>query len=216
MLLVMRQAETIHAMRKYELEILDEEKRGEDIRVHVFPTPEAPPENPSLTVRVDNRGELLVRVVRIWINDNPIESDSPVQAMSTTDLDPFDISSDPDSHSIKVTTDRGNEFASDSGPIRYLGDGEWAIGMLVINVLIYYEPGGIYDIDVWLGEQTGDPTYTQTIHKSSGTAFTFFDVTENGAPNYYNVKITRGSDIIYNCRVDIDWPDGPSVVWVFA
>lgn len=217
MYLFMRQADTFYEIRKFELGRLDEEKRREDIRVHVFPTPESPPDQPHLTVRVDNRGELLVRVVRVWVNDQSWPVDCAVQGMSQEDLDPLAVEAGPDdTFAIKVTTDRGNEFASDSGIITYLGNGEWEVGMLVINVLIYYAPGGVYDIDIWLGEEIGDPKYSKTIQKSSGTAFTFVDVTENGAPNTYHVKITRGSDIIYNHQVTINWPSGPPVVWVFA
>jgi len=219
MFLVMRQADTLHEKRKLELGRLDEEKRRENIRVYVFPTPDSPPDQPSLTVRVDNRGELLVRVVRIWVNDQPLDVDCAVQGMSQKGLEPFDVSTEPGSYIIKVTTDRGNVFASDSGPITYLGGGEWAVGMLVINVLIYYAPGGVYDINVWLGEKLGDPLLSRTIQKSSGMAFTFFDVTEFDIPGEsetYHVEITRGSDVIYSHGVTISWPDGPPVAWVFA
>ena len=155
MYLFMRQADTFYEIRKFESERLDEEKRREDIRVYVFPIPDSPPDQPRLTVRVDNRGELLVRVVRVWVNDQPWPVDCAVQGMSQIDLEPFEVPDDPESYIIKVTTDRGGAFASDSGPITYLGDGEWTAGMLVINVLIYYAPGGVYDIDIWLGEKSG-------------------------------------------------------------
>ena len=220
MYLFMRQADTFYEIRKFESERLDEEKRREDIRVHVFPTPDVQPDQPSLTVRIDNRGALLVRVVRAWINDQPIPVDCAVQGMSQEDLDPLAVEAEPDdTFAIKVTTDRGNEFASDSSTITYLGNGEWAVGMLVINVLIYYAPGGVYDINVWLGEKLGDSLLSSTIQKSAGAAFTFFDVTEFDIPGEsetYHVEITRGSDVIYSRGVTISWPDGPPVAWVFA
>ncbi|MCW4049306.1 MAG: hypothetical protein NWE89_06160 [Candidatus Bathyarchaeota archaeon] len=218
MFLVIRQADTLHEMRKHELGILDEERSREDIRVNVFPTPDSPPppELPILTVRVENRGEFLVRVVNVWANDQSIESYCTVQPLSYVDMEPFDISETPDSYLVKVTTDRGNQFAADSGTINYLGGGEWEDGMFVINVLIYYDQGGVYTIDVWVGEEIGEPDYTKVIQKSSGTAFTYFDVTTHGAPNTYHVKITRGTDVIYSDQVMIGWPDGPSVAWVFA
>lgn len=215
MFLVMRQADIFYEKEKFNVGLLDEERKNEDIRVYVFPTPGSP-EPPSLTVRIENRGDILVRVVRIWVNDQEIESDCAVQSMSEADMDPFDVSALPGNYSIKVTTDKGNKFTSDVAPIYYLGGGEWEIGMLVINVLIYNQPGGIYKIDVWWGAEEGEPTYNQIIQKSSGNAFTFFDVTENGSPESYHVKITRGSDIIYNNQVNIEWPIGPPVVWVFA
>ena len=221
MFLVMNQADTFYEKAKFEVGWLDEDKRREDIHVYVFPTPDYTPPSglSSLTVRVENRGELLVRVVRVWVNDNPIESDSSVQAMSRIDMDPFDFLAEPDSsYSIKVTTDRGNEFASDSGTIKYLGGGEWETGMLVINVLIYYAPGGVYEIEVKQGSESGDHIIGSPyiLHKSSGSAFTYFDVSYLDSPNTYHIKITRGSDVIYKKLVDINWPVGPPVVWVFA
>ena len=218
MLLVMRQAETIYAMRKYEMEIVDEENSREDIHVYVFPTPDAPIESPSLTLKVDNRGEYLVRVVRIWYNDQNIEVDYSIQGLSQVEFAPFDVPNAEDCFKIKVTTDRGNKFASDSGTIRYIGGGEWETGMLVINVLIYYEPGGVYDIEVRQGDEFGDHILGSPyiLHKSSGSAFTYFDVTYLDSPNTYHVKIARGSDVIYDDPVTIDWPSGPPVLWVFA
>jgi len=215
MFLVMRQADIFYEREKFKVGILDEEKKKEDIRVYVFPTPGSP-EPPSLTVRIENRGDVLVRVVRIWVNDTEIESDCAVQSMSKADMIPFNVSENLGNYSIKVTTDKGNEFTSDVAPIYYLGGGEWDIGMLVINVLIYHGEGGKYYIDVWLGPELGEPTYNQTIQKSAGNAFTFFDVTENQSPNSYHVKITKNSVVIYSRQVLIEWPNGPPVAWVFA
>ena len=218
MLLVMRQAETIHTMSKYDLKIADDEKSRENIHVYVFPTPGAPIDSPSLTLRVDNRGEYLVRIVRIWYNDENIEVDYSIQGLSQVEFAPFDVPDIETCFKIKVTTDRGNEFASDSGTIRYIGGGEWETGMLMINVLIYYEPGGNYKIEVRQGDELGDNIIGSPylLHKSSGSAFTYFDVSYLDSPNTYHVKIARGSDVIYDDPVTIDWPLGPPVAWVFA
>jgi len=55
MLLVMRQAETLHAMRKHELEIFDEEKRREDISYYAYVLYEGSDE---IWVNIENRGKI--------------------------------------------------------------------------------------------------------------------------------------------------------------
>ncbi len=65
MILVMRQAETIHAMRKHELEIMDEERTSENIIFYVLPLNDPP----RLSFIIENRGESLTTIERIWLNN---------------------------------------------------------------------------------------------------------------------------------------------------
>lgn len=223
MYLIMRQADTLYERKRLELGLLDEARRSEDLYVYVYPTA---PESPSLTVKAENKGELLIKVVRVWINDTYYKIDSAVQSLNTMSLGAYDVSPQDGLYFVKVTTDRGNVFASDY-PIRYKG-GKWEVGMFEINVLIYYESAGWYNIEVrrhnattgGLGAYIANYAFPIKIHKSFGsTAFTSFDVTQHfnqGVSTYY-INITRGSDIIiYNKEVTIAWPKGPPVVWVFA
>lgn len=223
MFLVMRQADTLYEKRRRELNCLDEERNIERIYVYAIPTPEQPS---SLTVTVYNRGDRMVRVVRLWISersgidDDPIELDSPVESMSEVNLGSHVVNpQEGESYYIKVTTDRGNVFASDSNPLRYQG-GEWKVDMLAINVLIY-SSSGVLTIEVtktWDGlDVTGSPA---TVHKgSSGTAFQSFDVTNYDIPieyETYHVSIKKGQSLIHEEDVTMKWPDGPAAEWVFA
>jgi len=219
MMLVMRQADTLHEMSKHELGILDQERRDEEVYVYVYPVTE---DSTTLTLKVQNRGNLVVNVVQLWINDDPhILEDFVLQPMSwhqmvldesTTGFTPV-----PETwYFIKITTDRGNIFSSDSGSL-YYGIGEtWEEGMFAINFLISYPAAGWFNIEIRQGGEEGPPL-TGTpfqIHKSSsGPAFDFFEVPS--AATYY-VKITKNSELIYEEDVTIGWPNGPPIAWVFA
>jgi len=210
MFLVMMQADTIHEMRKFELERFDQERRDEDMHVYVFPDIVDPT---ILTLRVQNRGSLAVNVVQVWINDiTYLFEDFVVPPMSYTNrpLDAFDLETGT-YYFTKITTDRGNVFPSDSGSLHYLGEGSWDYGMYKINVIISCIDSGWFDIVM------NGPTivYTDEIQKSSsGPAFAFYDVDEEG---FYDVTITRkNGDVIYDKQVEIEGPYGPPVVWVFA
>ncbi len=215
MFLVMRQADTIHEMRKYELGILDQERMNEEVYVYVFPVTE---DSTTLTLQVQNRGNLVLNVLQVWINDVPhLFDDFEVQPMSWLgkDLDYFTAVLD-NWYFIKITTDKGNIFSSDSGSLHYDSGGTWDEGMFAINFLISYPAAGWFDIEIRQGDAAGpiitDPPFQ--IHKaSSGPAFDFFQVS---SAITYHVKITKNLELIYEDDVTIDWPNGPPIKWVFA
>lgn len=198
MLLVMRQAETIHTMRKYELEVVDEERRDEELYVYVYP--QADP--PGLTVKAQNRGRLSVRVVSLWVNDEHFELNNMISPMNglqelcTVELNP----SIDNSYFIMVTTDKGNMIAFDT-PITWGLEG-WETDIFSINVLISSLPGTTFKIQV-----TGqDPIITEKYVPK------FIIVPGAGT---YTVDIFRGAALIYSETVELYWPDTP-VKWVFA
>jgi len=211
MFLVMNQADTIHEIRKHELEILDQEREGESLYVYVFPAGES---SEILTLRVVNRGNFVVKIVKIWINDIPFsEEDLIVEPMGTDEkiLTGYFTPVLNEYYFIKVITDRGNIFSSDSGSIQYLGGNTWEGGLFMINVVISCTDSGWFDIVISKGEFT----ITDEIQKPSPRpAFEFYDVDVKGV---YHVTITkRHLNIIYDDSVEIKWPLGPPVAWVFA
>ena len=200
MFLVIRQADMLFEKRKFELGILDEEKRNEDLYIYVSPTSILTKE---LKVEVQNRGVLSVKVVSLWVNDDYTPLDYTVQPMSgkmhlytTKVVDP----QVDESYFIMVTTDRGNMIAFDT-PITWTPEG-WKSDIYSINVLISYLPGTEFKIRVTGHEdvltEKFDPKYI--IVENTGT---------------YTVTILRGSKTLYTEDVTISWPDSP-VVWVFA
>ena len=198
MLLVMRQVETIHTMRKYELEVVDEERRDEELYVYVYL--QADP--PGLTVKAQNRGRLSVRVVSLWVNDEHFELNKMISPMNgpqelcTVELNP----SIDNSYFIMVTTDKGNMIAFDT-PITWGLEG-WETDIFSINVLISSLPGTTFKIQV-----TGqEPIITEKYVPK------FIIVPGAGT---YTVDIFRGTALLYSETVQLFWPDTP-VKWVFA
>ena len=112
MFLYMRQADAIFEKRKHELNRLDEEIEGEDIHVYVFDDTVSE----SLTLRVENWGDLVVDIERIWVNDTYyILDDFNVQPETWLEEDLTQIiPADPNTrYYIKVVTDRGNVFSTE-------------------------------------------------------------------------------------------------------
>ena len=212
MLLVMNQADTFHEMRKYELEFFDEERIEEEVYVNVFSTPDTSP--PILTLRVENRGNFIVKIVKIWINDSPhLFEDFVVQPMSLIDRQLDYFTADPETHYlIKVITDRGNLFYEESGSIYCNIDGDWETGSFAIFFIISYPAAGMFNVEVRFSNENYEilglvPEGEFSIHKSSPeTAFDFIDVPTEGI---YHVKITKSSEIIHNDFETIPWPNGP-------
>ena len=215
MLLVMRQADTLNEMRKHELEIFDEERESEDLYVYVFPTIESPDE---LTLRVENRGNSVVKIVQIWINDSPHPLENfVVQPMSWKDSKLDYLIADIDTnYFIKVTTERGNIFSEYSGSLYYNTEEEWEDGSFAIFFIISYPEVGFYDIDVRQGSEAGSHVEDSPfrMHKSKWeTAFDYLSVPAAGT---YHVKITQSSHVIYNDYVTIYWSEGSRTATVRA
>jgi hypothetical protein len=210
MWLVMKQADVLYERKKLELARTDEEGAREFVNVYVYPTGESAPDN--LTVFVENKCELNVNFVRLWINDTMHPMESIVDSMSELNLGSYDV--DPQNGSsfdVLVTTERGNVFEASSGTIIHDAMG-WDVDEKFINVLIDYK-GVVFKVYV-----TGPNNYsgeTQVTKMSDGSGFAIFDITEpsNGE---YNVVVKKGPKVIHDEDVLMEWPDGPSVIWVFA
>jgi len=209
MMLVMKQADTIYEQGKLEIERYDEERDREEIDLYAYPTEGETSDN--LTVKAQNRCELAVKIVRIWINDAIVSTDSVVQSMSELDLGSYDVEpSDGSTYDIKVTTERGRVFEAGSGTLSFI-DGHWVVEDLMINVLIS-SSGVVFKIYV-----TGPSGYDEyaMVWKIGGSAFKSFDVTSPGVGTY-NVIVKRGSKIIHDENVTMSWPSGPPVIWVYS
>ena len=205
MLLVMRQADTLHEMRKHELEIIDEEKEREYLRVRISPVQGLPP---SMTLKVENKGDLVTKVIRIWINE---EDEDRNYLLNTNEahIETLFVSTEPDSYSVIVVTEKGNLFVSDNA-LSYEGDGVWVqVDVYAIYVRIASE-GVIFHIEV-TGPGVDEAAIVQKI---GGTAFKAFIVP---GPGTYYIKIKSGGKTIYDGSVTIlDGPDEDKSVWVDA
>lgn len=133
MLLVMRQAETLHAMRKHELEIMDEERTSEDIIFYALPL-SGPP---RLSFIIENRGESLTTIERIWLNNESEIIGESIPSISVSEIGPISVPEVLESYIIKLTTDRGNIFMPRSGiPSYNPTSGEWQMDSFTIFIMM--------------------------------------------------------------------------------
>lgn len=206
MQLVMHQADIIFEQNKLEAQRRDEERARENVVVYVYPTGDAAPDN--LTVMMDNRCEMVVKIVRIWINDTIHAYDGVVQSMSGEELGSFEVNPhNGSSFDVRVTTERGNVYEASTGPIAHDGWG-WEVEDKFINVLIS-SSGVVFKIYV-----SGPDYYEEAqVWKIGGTAFKAFAISLNGE---YTVTVKKGSKVIAEETVVMEWPSGPSVIWVYA
>jgi len=122
MLLVMRQADTFHEIRKVEVGRMDEEHSREYIDFYAYTEPEFPD---KICVRIENRGDAPVKIVRIWINDvEHFQEGHPqgenIKSMETIDLVPLHVDLQYlTSYTVKVVTEKGNVFSSEAGTLYY-------------------------------------------------------------------------------------------------
>ena len=127
MLLVMRQAETLHAMRKHELEIFDEEKRREDISYYAYVLEEGSTE---VYVNIENRGEDIVKIVRLWINDVNYTQNENLQSLESRVLGPFTVVLQfPIFYHVKLITEKGGVFSSEAGTLLCAEDGWYTLSL---------------------------------------------------------------------------------------
>ena len=224
MMIVMSQADTLYDVRKHELGILDQERGQEEVFVYVYPAEDAT----TLTLKIMNRGNLVIEVVQIWINDDYIPVNVQISPMDSETITlnqdyqfiPEDyqfIPEDGHYYLFKIYTARGNAFSPDSGSLHYIGGGTWEGGVFALNFYISYPEAGWYDIEIREVDEDGDlgilvGEYPFLIHKSSsGPAFAFRRVDNAGS---YQVKVTKNSNPIHEGPYTIS--TGFPVVWVFV
>lgn len=211
MYLVMNQADVIFEQRKYDTARLDEEKEREDLYFYVYPDT-----NDDLVVVIENTCAMVVQISRVWINEDINPESTLIQSMQSMEFGPYIIT--PvigDSYNVMVTTDRGNVFECGSGKLEYSESG-WVVESKMINVMVSAS-GTVFKIYLykWEGEDWVEKDWAQ-VWKIGGTAFKPFEITEYGNGEY-RVVVKRGSSIIHDeDELVMEWPNGPSVLWVYA
>lgn len=213
MYLVMKQADTIFTQKIHEMESRDEERAREEVDAYAYPIEET---SNQLKVRVENKGGIPVKVVRVWINDAYHAQNDIIPSMEKRFLGPFNVSLQSNSsYAVTITTERGNVFASIAGTL-YYADGTWytpsfGICVNIANIVgkyrikvanqtwsVWYNSTGndFGDVIRWFEVDT-QKTYTVTIKK------------HKGGSNWVDLPGTP-------VNVVIQWPDGTPIVYVYA
>jgi hypothetical protein len=215
MALVMNQADTIYEQKRLERLRLDEDRANEEVDLFVYPTGDSAPDN--LTMKVYNRGVLASNIIRIWINDDNKSVDVVVQPNSEAVIGSYNVTpQDGDTFDVTMTTARGRSFECVTGTISFV-DGYWDVEALLLNVLIS-SSGVIFKIELWLdlGNESWSLVQEAQVWKIGGTALKTFNVETPVPPQTYKVIVKRGSKTIHEEIVDMIWPEGPPVIWVYS
>ena len=190
MLLVMRQADVLHETRKHELGIRDEERVSENIIFYTIPSTDPI----RLSFVVENRGENLLTIERIWLNNVShivSESISPMDTLS--DIGPFNVPDSDESYIIKLITDRGNVFTPSSGiPTYDQLNGKWLMDSFTIFIMMTEPQSQLHILVNYTQDEDSIPIVPPV---------TYFDTdVSNNQPGYsisvplpgqYYVKMTR-------------------------
>jgi len=136
--LVMREADTTYDKEVFELRRLDDERAREKLYVYAYPDSS----NVSqLKIRVMNRCDLDIKILRVWINDDYKIQNTIVSAMMDKDLGTFPVVLiDGTYYLVKLTTERGNVFTSVLGSLYYF-NGTWYTSELSICINIQNDQG---------------------------------------------------------------------------
>ena len=211
MFLVMNQADVIFEQEKHNVAQLDDEKDREDINFYVYPDL-----SDDLMVVIENKCAMTVNIVRVWINEDIQVESTLLETMETVELGPYDVSPIVgDTYNVRVTTERGNVFECGSGDLEYSESG-WVVESKLINVMVSAS-GIVFKIYLYKWEDSDwvEKDWAQ-VWKIGGSAFKPFEVTEYGNGEY-RVVVKRGSATIHDEEdLMMEWPNGPSTLWVYS
>ena len=209
MFLVMNQADVIFEQEKHNVAQLDDEKDREDINFYVYPDL-----SDDLMVVIENKCAMTVKVVRVWINEDIQTESTDLETMQTVEFGPYDVNLAVGNYSVRVTTERGNVFECSSGDLEY--DGGWIVESKLINVMVSAS-GIVFKIYLYKWEDSDWALKDEAqVWKIGGSAFKPFEVSEWGNGEY-RVVVKRGSNVIHDEEdLIMEWPNGPSTLWVYA
>jgi len=225
MLLVMRQADTLHEMRKHELECLDKERAMESLCLYVCPQDI---DSPYVDVMIVNKGYFVAHVIKIWINDEYEIVNVEIPSMLEETLDPFEITRvEGAEYDIRAMTDRGNVYTSETGILSY-HDGKWVTETLGIRLIFPSRPGKGSRTNRWLNElrvtivdEDIIELYSDyTMYWAISASENFFELESVGT---YNVIIDiwckegggyseKHWEMIYDGSHSITWPIGDPII----
>ncbi len=221
MMITMKQADIIMEQEKLELQRADDERSREILDLYAYPEGDD-----QLQVAVESRSEVPATITHVWINNDLNRTSVDVDAMDEKIVGNFSVTLTEGVNStfrVKVTTSRGNVFENLAGDIKYDGE-DWETAQLGIYVVVDSEGGGFWGFGSYRCTVENDGSYYEqdTESFSFGSVSFFFDTTEVG-PDEFHVTVEKRSgwfwgswNVVYEDDVEITWPSGPAIVWVFT
>ena len=189
----------------------DEYREQEDIYVLAYPINAT---SDQLCLRVENKGAIPVVIKNVWIKDAFESLDFNMVPGQEEVFGPFTVVLEENSsYPVKVVTDRGRIFSSDTGNLAYI-EGTWVTPSLGVSVQIANNLGKYY---IKVSNETWS-SYYQTQGMDQDDVLVFFDVKTNG--EYYVVckkNSSTGPDLPGTpMMVEILYPGGPPVVFIYT
>lgn len=216
MMLVMKQADTIYTKKIHEIEIRDDERERENLIVYTYP------DDQKINVKIKNSGNIPVKIVRVWINDQCNVTDELISTNSEKVLGPFEVQEleEGDTVEVKVTTERGNVFHCVSGTLYYSGG--WSTTSYGICVIIHNPKGGEFQIKLWNVTREPDPqwdVFYQSHCKEWEDVIATTPVLEPSSEYQVDVYERKGTNWkrLPGCPIPtpIDYPNGPPFIMVW-
>ena len=212
--LVMQQADNIAEQKKREIESFDVESSKEDLLVTVYPNPS---NNSELMAHVRNRGDVIVKIVRIWVNDDFTPQSETIAAKDMEVLGPIPVALQSETYYLlEATTERGNVFRSYTGSI-YYSYGTWYVDALSIAVTILNDQG---QYRIWVKNSTQHEVgYWDSGGIVHDDIVQSFEVENAGEYTVIMKKKVSGEYMELSASpatVQITWPVGPPIVHVFG
>ena len=214
-----------------EMREFDQDKERESIDVYAYPISQ---ESGLLNIYVRNKCPIPVRIVRVWVNHNSTDLSCEIAAMAgrTISIDISELlpTEPPGAYSsfyIKVSTNRGNRFASLTNPLYYTvgatpGEGSWSGGAgYSIHIVIKTTQQGtcFFNIEVTLDDDPGDPPFlhqAQLVKRPHETScFTTVTVTSGGQ---YSVAVKEkdAMDPVYGSPFSVNVDDTNPSAWLYV
>jgi len=223
MMLTMKQADIIMEQEKLELQRADDEKSREIIDIYAYPEGED-----QLAISAESRCEVPITITHIWINNTITPVSVVVDPMEETSIGLFDVPITELTEStfrVKATSLRGNVYENLAGDVHYDGE-DWDTEVLGVYVVIDSEGSGFLGFGSYRCTVENDYAYSLTKDDSFtfGSCTFFFDTTiVPEGEREFHVTVEKKSgwfwgswNVIYEEDVEITWPSGSPVVWVFT
>jgi len=214
MQLVMQQSDYILERKKLEMEVKDDERSKENLQVMAYPNTS---NSSEMYIRIDNKGEVAAKIVRIWFNDDYQTTDTVVKTKDNVNMGPFPVSPKNNSfNKISLATERGNAFSSLTGSL-YYSDGTWYTTQLSITVFILNDQG---QYRIWVNNATQQQVgYWDSGGIVHGDVVQSFEVEEAGTYTVIMKKKHSGEykELVASpCTIQITWPEGSPLVYVYG
>lgn len=188
-----------------EMKNFDEDRTRELLDVNAYPLGQT---STNISLYIKNKCPLTVEVKRVWINNYVVDLSLNVSSMQFNITNPINLVSllptqGTIDFKVKVTTTRGNSFASLTNPLTYTAGSGWAgsIGF-GINIVLEKKPSwwwfGTYNFTVYdvNTQQVFCNDYINLIFQES-----YFKHVSLPSTGTYNVTVYKGNYIGW-------WPSG--------